>query len=108
MGRWAQGAARAPGGAAGSASQPPGPEIFPDSRFQGSIPQGATMARVNKMSVLKRQRERKKAEKAAIKREARARRAEDEPAPEVASRDDLAGYGLLPEEEEEAGEEPGG
>jgi hypothetical protein len=65
------------------------------------------MARVNKMTVLKRQRERKKAEKAAIKREQRAARREpsdeDEgPSSKVASRDDLEGYGLVgPEDEAE-------
>lgn len=61
------------------------------------------MARVNKMSVQKRLRERKKAEKAELKREQRSRR---EPAPEtdpekVATRDDLEGYGLIVDPEEE-------
>ena len=45
-------------------------------------------------SVLKRQRELKKAEKAALKRERRA----DEPrseGPQIASHDDLRGYGLV-------------
>jgi hypothetical protein len=64
------------------------------------------MARVNKMSVLKRQRERKKAEKAALKREQRGQPIEpvEERDSPVATRDDLAGYGLLVDEEEEAGE----
>jgi hypothetical protein len=62
------------------------------------------MARRNRQGVLKRQRERKKAEKAALKREQRAER----PPPErestgsqVASADDLAGYGLADEPEQE-------
>jgi hypothetical protein len=64
------------------------------------------MARVNKMSVLKRQRERKKAEKAALKREMRGQPEEpvevrDSP---IATRDDLAGYGLVVDEDEEAEE----
>ncbi len=51
-------------------------------------------------SVLKRQRELKKAEKAALKRERRT----DEPVarsegPQVASHDDLRGYGLVEDEE---------
>lgn len=57
---------------------------------------GRTMARRSKASLLKRQREQKKAEKAAHKREARAER--DAAAPgsgaQVASEEDLAGYGL--------------
>ena len=62
------------------------------------------MARRSKMSVQKRLRERKKAEKAAIKREGRAQR---EPSAEgsedqVATQADLEGYGLVvPEDEEE-------
>ena len=61
------------------------------------------MARVNKMSVLKRQRERKKAEKAAMKRELKSTKERSAASPEdqVATRDDLAGYGLVSEEEEE-------
>ena len=49
-------------------------------------------------SVLKRQRELKKAEKAALKRE----RSTDEPRserPQIASHDDLRGYGLVEDEE---------
>lgn len=62
------------------------------------------MARRGREGVLKRQRERKKAEKAALKREERASR---EPAPEstgqqVASADDLAAYGLAPDPEPES------
>jgi hypothetical protein len=53
-----------------------------------------------KPSVLKRQRERKRAEKAALKREQRAQRAqrsEGEPGgAQVATSDDLAGYGVGP------------
>ena len=64
------------------------------------------MARMNKMSVQKRLRERKKAEKAQIKREMRAMR---EPAEESGdgspTRDDLVGYGMVVEEEEEETEE---
>jgi hypothetical protein len=55
------------------------------------------MARRNKMSVLKLQRERKKAEKAATKREAqRVRRegAADGAGTEVATNEDLEGYGI--------------
>ncbi len=66
------------------------------------------MARKSKMTVLKRQREMKKAEKAAVKRSNRDdRRAADSPAPDdrVASRDDLAGYGFADEEEEEEAED---
>ena len=64
------------------------------------------MARRNKASVLKRQRERKKAEKAALKRELRVQR---EPEPEgpanrVATSEDLEGYGLVTEPAEEAQE----
>jgi len=62
------------------------------------------MARRSKMSVQKRLRERKKAEKAAIKRDERSQR---EPSAEssedqVATQADLEGYGLVvPEDEEE-------
>jgi len=52
--------------------------------------------------VLKRQRELKKAEKAALKREKRAARSESESETvRVATADDLAGYGVGPEEEED-------
>ncbi len=63
------------------------------------------MARVNKMSVLKRQRERKKAEKAALKRELRERREDVDRGssePRVATREDLAGYGLVDDGEGES------
>ena len=61
------------------------------------------MARKSKTAVLKRQRELRKAEKAAAKREKRAmREASDQT---VATRDDLAGYGLVEEEEEPEGDE---
>ncbi len=60
------------------------------------------MARKSRTAVLKRQREAKKAEKAAMKREKREMRAEDESGGQVATVDDLAGYGFAGEEEEEA------
>jgi hypothetical protein len=50
------------------------------------------------MSVQKRQRERKKAEKAELKRETRRQSvgsAEREPGTQVAGRDDLEGYGVV-------------
>jgi len=50
------------------------------------------MARKSKMSVLKRQRERKKAEKAAMKRETRGQKERSES--DVATPDDLDGYGV--------------
>ena len=63
------------------------------------------MARVNRMSVQKRLRERKKAEKAELKREMRNRReppAEEEiRTTDVATRADLEGYGMVTEAEEE-------
>lgn len=65
------------------------------------------MARMNKMSVLKRQRERKKAEKAALKREMSAQRvpAESKAEPnQVATREDLEDYGLLDDSSEESEE----
>jgi len=53
------------------------------------------MAKKSKMSVLKRQRERKKAEKAAMKRETRGQKEEKEQSDsDIASADDLEGYGL--------------
>lgn len=61
------------------------------------------MARKSKTAVLKRQRELKKAEKAAAKREKRAMR---EPTDrEVATRDDLAGYGLVDDDEDASGDD---
>jgi hypothetical protein len=76
------------------------------------------MARKNRTGVLKRLREVKKAEKAAMKREEHRVRRETEAAggtrvqtetksePQVATEDDLAGYGFPvdPEEEEEEAE----
>ena len=64
------------------------------------------MARVNKMSVLKRQRERKKAEKAALKREQRGQPVEqvEERDSPVATRDDLERYGLVVDSDEESEE----
>ena len=52
------------------------------------------MARKSKTAVLKRQRELKKAEKAAAKREKRAAREGVSAERSVATYDDLAGYGL--------------
>jgi hypothetical protein len=53
------------------------------------------MARKSKTAVLKRQRELKKAEKAAAKREKRAMREGVSAERSVATYDDLAGYGLV-------------
>jgi len=58
------------------------------------------------MSVQKRQRERDKAERAAFKRDVRTQREprEDGTDPAVATSDDLEGYGLAPDlDEDEAG-----
>ena len=65
------------------------------------------MARRSRTAVLKRQRERKKAEKAEIKREQKAMRKEAGPADgsQVASADDLVAYGLAEEEPEAEPEE---
>ncbi len=53
------------------------------------------MARKGKMAVLKRQREAKKAEKAALKRDLRDERAANKGGEtKVADRDDMAGYGF--------------
>ena len=57
------------------------------------------MARKSRTAVLKRQREAKKAEKAAMKREKRMLRAEDETGGQVATHDDLTGYGFDNDEE---------
>ena len=66
------------------------------------IPAEEPMARKSRTAVLKRQREAKKAEKAAMKREKRVMREEDETGGQVATADDLAGYGFgLGEEEAE-------
>jgi hypothetical protein len=58
------------------------------------------MARSSRMSVQKRQRERKKAEKAELKREQKrqagqAAPVEREPGAQVAAREDLEGYGVV-------------
>lgn len=53
------------------------------------------MAKKSKMSVLKRQRERKKAEKAAMKRETRGQKERSDT--DVATTEDLEGYGLVSE-----------
>lgn len=65
------------------------------------------MARKSKMSVMKRQRERKKAEKAAAKREQRLQREspEEGSGAQVADRDDLAGYGLVDDSDEDQTED---
>jgi len=65
------------------------------------------MAKKSRMSVLKRQREARKAEKAALKRERRVQRKTD--APEDAPSDDLSGYfddgeDAIEEEEEQVAE----
>ncbi len=64
------------------------------------------MGKQSRTSVLKRQRELKKAEKAILKQTQRDQRAGDERSgtPQVATRDDLEGYGLGPAEPED--EEP--
>ena len=61
------------------------------------------MGRKSRTSVLKRQRELKKAEKAILKQSQRELRREDESeeGDRVATRDDLEGYGLGPAEPEE-------
>ena len=59
------------------------------------------MARKSKTAVLKRQRELKKAEKAAAKREKRAAREGVSSERSVATYDDLAGYGLVDRERED-------
>lgn len=64
------------------------------------------MARRSRMSVQKRQREREKAERAAIKREERSQprdTSEDESSePAVATESDLEGYGLVPSTDDDA------
>ena len=62
------------------------------------------MARKSKTAVLKRQRELKKAEKAAAKREKRAMREGVSAERSVATYDDLAGYGLVDREREDGRE----
>ena len=61
------------------------------------------MAKSNRMSVQKRLREKKKAEAAALKREMRAMARpsdDDEPRSQIASRDDMAGYGMIDDAED--------
>jgi hypothetical protein len=60
------------------------------------------MARRSRTAILKRQREVKKAEKAAAKREKRELRESAEPSdPKVATTDDLRGYGVFPDSDDE-------
>jgi hypothetical protein len=60
-----------------------------------------SMAKKGRTAVLKRQREVKKAERAALKREKRESRKELEtPSDSVATAEDLAGYGMGPDEDE--------
>lgn len=59
------------------------------------------MARKSRTAVLKRQREAKKAEKAQLKRERREMRKEAE-SREVATAEDLEGYGVGPTESQES------
>jgi len=61
------------------------------------------MAKKSKMSVLKRQRERKKAEKAAMKREERGQKERSES--DIATTEDLEGYGLGSESSSDAEED---
>lgn len=59
------------------------------------------MARKSKQSILKRQRELRKAEKAALKRERREQRvaeSENGSGDQIATKEDLEGYGFEPEE----------
>lgn len=58
------------------------------------------MGKKGRIGVLKRQREAKKAEKALQKRERKETRGDEERNDEVATIDDLEGYGLVPEPEE--------
>ena len=65
------------------------------------------MARSSKLSVIKRQRERKKAEKSARKQEERALRkpadGESSDGDRLATQTDLEGYGVIPPSDEPAG-----
>ena len=59
------------------------------------------MAKKGRTAILKRQREVKKAERAALKREKREIRKEDAPeTSEVATAEDLAGYGFGPDDDD--------
>ena len=64
------------------------------------------MGRQSKQGVLKRQRERKKAEKAALKREKRLMAIEDEPketgGDQTATQEDLEALGIFPSDGDEA------
>ena len=65
------------------------------------------MARKSRTAVLKRQREVKKAEKAALKREKRLQReAADTDSDRIATTDDLEGYGFAADEPVEESETP--
>jgi len=65
------------------------------------------MARKSRTAVLKRQREARKAEKAAAKREKRELRESAEPGEaQVATNDDLAGYGFPTDDDEHEQGEP--
>ena len=68
------------------------------------------MARKSKTGVLKRLREVKKAEKAALKRDQKEQRKEMAGtfADHVANKDDLEGYGFPDGEEDEASDQPAG
>ena len=69
--------------------------------------QGSGMARKSRTAVLKRQREVKKAEKAAMKREKRLSRESATPvADRVATADDLEGYGFTEDESIESPDAP--
>ncbi len=61
------------------------------------------MGRRRGTAILKRQREVKKAEKQALKREKREQRKdEDDPTPDTATAEDMAAYGFVPPEDEES------
>jgi hypothetical protein len=59
------------------------------------------MARKSRTAVLKRQREAKKAEKAAIKREKREMRSSSSGEQKIATAEDLAGYGFTRDERDD-------
>ena len=64
------------------------------------------MAKKGRTAILKRQREVKKAERAALKREKREiRKEEDTLTGAVATADDLAGYGFGPDDEDEVSDD---
>jgi hypothetical protein len=66
------------------------------------------MARKGRTAILKRQREVKKAERAAMKREKRESRKEAEPDPDtVATAEDLAGYGFGPLDDKKGDKDAG-